>query len=224
MELYSGGAGPAGKKPDLIETILLFFLFFPLFTGNASLPRWADSGYYLSCLGLFLPQIALMVWRMRQRGEMGERGSLARTLFLLGLLYALAAFVGVGAAALGRALGQADAQAAALAYQGLGSTVPRGYLPLAGLLCLAVGYREELYFRARLIPDLIQAGLKTWAAVLFSAALFACLHYWEGWLGCLAAFLMALLLGFWYARRRNAHEVALAHAAYNFLALAIAST
>ncbi|WP_455382231.1 CPBP family intramembrane glutamic endopeptidase [Salinispira pacifica] len=97
-------------------------------------------------------------------------------------------------------------------------------IPLILLSSLAIGYREELFFRAYLITRLDQMRIAPAVAVGVSALLFAVGHLYEGIAGALTALVSGLFLALIYLRGRNLHQVALSHALYNFVALILSGT
>ena len=96
-------------------------------------------------------------------------------------------------------------------------------LPLVAVTFLVVGYREELFFRSYLIGRMEEAGASAWVSVPVSSALFALGHLYQG----VSGFAVALVLGLYFAllfrKTRNLHVVAIAHGAYNTLALMLYS-
>ncbi|HUX13394.1 MAG TPA: CPBP family intramembrane glutamic endopeptidase [Spirochaetia bacterium] len=92
-------------------------------------------------------------------------------------------------------------------------------IPLLLLTSLAVGYREEIFFRAYLIMRLDRIGVAPAATVGISAVLFAAGHMYEGIPGMVVALFSGAFLAMLYRRSRNLHQVALSHAIYNFAVL-----
>jgi membrane protease YdiL (CAAX protease family) len=83
------------------------------------------------------------------------------------------------------------------------------------LSCMGTGYLEESFFRYYLIQKFEElCHLKT-VSVLFSTALFAMCHVYEGVWGVANAALAALLLSFLFEKWRVIHGIAWAHGAYN---------
>lgn len=88
-------------------------------------------------------------------------------------------------------------------------------LPLLFASSLAVGYGEELFFRAYLTRRLAQAGLPLlWAAVA-STLVFGSAHGLQGLPGMLMACLLGAWLSWLWLRHRDIHEIALGHALYD---------
>lgn len=92
-------------------------------------------------------------------------------------------------------------------------------IPLLALTTIVIGYREELFFRAYLLSRLSHVGASLPAAVAVSTLLFAVGHLYEGVGGVVVATITGVYFSVIFLYRRNAHELAIAHAAYNFAAL-----
>jgi hypothetical protein len=88
-------------------------------------------------------------------------------------------------------------------------------LPMVIPTSIAIGYREELFFRAFLLPRLGDLGVPTAGAVAISTAAFAVGHLYQGILGGAVTAIMGVILAAVFLRRRNVHVVAIAHAFYN---------
>jgi len=97
-------------------------------------------------------------------------------------------------------------------------------IPLALISSLAVGYREEVFFRAYLINRSSEIGVSTVGAVGGGAVLFAVGHLYQGVAGFVVALLLGVALGAIYARTRSLHGVAVAHGLYNLTILLISGT
>jgi uncharacterized protein len=94
-------------------------------------------------------------------------------------------------------------------------------LPLAFAASIAVGYREEMFFRSYMLTRLGELGVPAVWAAAASSILFAMGHWYEG----LFAVALAALLGAYFSvifiRTRSLHVIALAHGLYNFTVLAV---
>ena len=97
-------------------------------------------------------------------------------------------------------------------------------VPLLFISSLAIGYREELFFRAYLMTRLDQMEVTPAAAVVLSAILFAAGHLYEGVAGVSVALASGLFLALAYRSGRNLHQVAIAHGLYNFAILILSGT
>jgi membrane protease YdiL (CAAX protease family) len=89
-------------------------------------------------------------------------------------------------------------------------------LPLTGLFCLVVGYREELFFRAYLLTRFGEFRINRHLAALISSLIFAGAHLYENVFGMLTAFVIGLFFSYVFYEWKNLHIIALAHSAYNF--------
>lgn len=99
-------------------------------------------------------------------------------------------------------------------------TLPSPWIvPLLALSTLVIGYREELFFRAYLISRLGHIKSPIIGTIALSTALFAVGHAYEGPAGIAVACVTGVYFSVIFLYRRNLHEIGIAHAAYNFLAL-----
>jgi len=94
--------------------------------------------------------------------------------------------------------------------------------PLILASSLAVGYGEELFFRAYLTRRLGQAGLPPFWAAVASTLVFGSAHGLQGAPGMLVAALLGGLLAWRWHHSRNIHEIALGHAMYDAAVMALA--
>jgi membrane protease YdiL (CAAX protease family) len=90
---------------------------------------------------------------------------------------------------------------------------------LIALFSIAVGYREELFYRAYIMHSLRARGASPSAAVLLSTALFAAGHAYQGAAGMASSALLGLALALAYSKGVRLHALAWAHAGYNALIL-----
>jgi len=99
--------------------------------------------------------------------------------------------------------------------------LPAGLIPLMLLSSLSVGYAEELFFRFFLIDALVEAGTPIHTAASASVLIFALSHYAQGFSGIAFAGVLAVF----YTRLRfkgyDIHALALGHALYDAIVLAI---
>ncbi len=93
-------------------------------------------------------------------------------------------------------------------------------LPLILPTALAIGYREELFFRAVLIPRLQQLGMPPASAIVLSTAAFSIGHLYQGILGGVVTAAIGAVLGIVFLRYRDLHLIAVAHGVYNAAVLA----
>jgi membrane protease YdiL (CAAX protease family) len=217
-----------GKAPrdGLVDSLALYAVLFLPSLGFGSLPAPDRISWHFGVWAVSLPQVFLFYWGLRRRKDLESRGwslsgaSLAPRAFFLALAAGACAAIVAGLFALPTLIGPGAVPA--LPAMPL-SAPPWGMLPLAALSALSIGYREECFFRAWLQADLEAALVPgprgAFAAILLSSLLFAILHAYEGPAGICAAFAVSLLLAWRYSRRKDIHEVALAHALYDFAVL-----
>ena len=97
-------------------------------------------------------------------------------------------------------------------------------IPLILLSTVAIGYREELFYRAYLFT---RAGeLQTDPAVTVAATslLFGIGHLYQGIEGFVITTVLGVVLGLIFLRTGNLHAVAVGHGLYNFTVLVLSGT
>jgi membrane protease YdiL (CAAX protease family) len=85
--------------------------------------------------------------------------------------------------------------------------------------CCAIGFSEELAFRAYLIPRLEAVTGATWKAVLLSVVLFGFVHLYQGYVGVLYTVVAAVVWGVGFCLSRRIWPVAISHAITDFIIL-----
>lgn len=212
------------------EFALLFaVLFLPgmIAQGGTVDPQAFDSLFYhVQLLATSLPQILLVVAfsEMRREGSARRFGwSAPGTKDLLptvAALLAVWAVVGVVSLAIG-VIGGADG--------GVEPTVDWSFertelIPLALVSTLAIGYREEIFYRAYIADRASEAGLDRRVALAAGAVLFAAGHLYQGVAGFVVALAIGLVLAEVYVRTGSLHGIAVAHGLYNFMVLLSSSS
>lgn len=96
------------------------------------------------------------------------------------------------------------------------------WYPLLVLAMFAVGYSEEIFFRAYLLGRADQFGIHPVVAIAGSSAMFAVGHLWQGPGAAAHAFVAGVVLAVLWRRWGTIHHFAIAHAAYNLGALLLA--
>lgn len=86
-------------------------------------------------------------------------------------------------------------------------------------LLIAVSLHEEALFRALLIPYLWRVIGRSWVAVAISSAVFASLHYHQGWIGVVQIFGVGAALGAVFVASRSLPALVIAHFVFNYLQL-----
>jgi membrane protease YdiL (CAAX protease family) len=89
--------------------------------------------------------------------------------------------------------------------------------------CICAAYLEESYFRYYLLTRNDELNLSPTSALLFSTALFAICHIYEGPWGFLNAALSGAFLCFIFLRYNSLHGTAIAHGLYNILAYIVSA-
>jgi membrane protease YdiL (CAAX protease family) len=91
----------------------------------------------------------------------------------------------------------------------------RGILLLAD--CCAIGFSEELVFRAYLIPRLEAVTGATWKSVVLSVVLFGFGHLSKGYVGVIHSVVAATILSIGFCLTRRLLPVAISHAISDFI-------
>lgn len=85
------------------------------------------------------------------------------------------------------------------------------------LLLIPVAIHEELLFRGLLIPYLRRVGCPWAVAILLSSAVFASLHFQQGWIAVVQIFFVGLALAVFFVASRSLLAVILAHFAFDLI-------
>ena len=96
-------------------------------------------------------------------------------------------------------------------------------MPLVVVSSIAIGYREEIFYRAYMWVRGKEAGLHPAVIIGGSSLLFSVGHLYQGWAGFITAFVIGATLGVVFAWRRSLHGIAIAHGLYNTMVLFVAS-
>ncbi|MDR1894414.1 MAG: CPBP family intramembrane metalloprotease [Spirochaetales bacterium] len=91
--------------------------------------------------------------------------------------------------------------------------------PLVLLVCLAIGYHEEIYFRAYLFTRLELSGWPRSGIIFLISLLFASGHLYQGLPGFVVTFALGVFFGGLFLRYRSLHLAAITHGLYNFTVL-----
>jgi hypothetical protein len=100
----------------------------------------------------------------------------------------------------------------------------RELIPLVLVATLAIGYREEIFYRAYITDRAEEAGVDPRIALAAGALLFAAGHLYQGVMGFLIALTIGLVLAAVYYRTRSLHGIAVAHGLYNFAVLLLSGS
>ncbi|MCQ2603891.1 MAG: CPBP family intramembrane metalloprotease [Spirochaetia bacterium] len=91
-------------------------------------------------------------------------------------------------------------------------------LPLLAIAMLLTGYNEELFFRAFMLGNAEKAYGRI-PALIFSSAVFALGHMYQGVLNMISIFIMGMILGMVFQKHRNIHINAISHGLYNLFVI-----
>lgn len=207
------------------EFALLFgVLFLPgmIAQSGAVDPRAFESiVYHLQLLATAVPQILLVVVvsNMRRPGSARRFGwkrlsSADAPAALVGVA-GIWVVVGVVSLVAGTLLAGADAAQARVEW----SFQRLELVPLLVVSTLAIGYREEIFYRAYLTDRAEEAEVNPRLALAMGALIFAAGHLYQGIMGFAIALAIGLFLGELYYRTRSLHGIAIAHGLYNLLVL-----
>jgi membrane protease YdiL (CAAX protease family) len=97
--------------------------------------------------------------------------------------------------------------------------MPTQNVGVAMLLLAPVAIHEEVLFRSLLLGYIWALTGRAWIAVVCSGAVFAVLHYTQGWVGVFQVFGLGIVFGVFYVRSRSLPAVVLAHFAFDFAQL-----
>ncbi len=94
-----------------------------------------------------------------------------------------------------------------------------GLILLIAVTCLLIGYFEELFFRVYLIKEFAGNRYAAHFTIITGSVLFAAGHAYQGVIAATGTFFIGVFLGYRYLAHSSWHEIALAHALYNFTAI-----
>lgn len=89
------------------------------------------------------------------------------------------------------------------------------------VLLVGVSIHEEVLFRALLIPYLRRVTGRWWAAVTVSSAVFAVLHFPQGWIAVVQIFGLSAVFSVMFIFSRSLPALCLAHFAFNFAQISL---
>ncbi len=211
------------------EFALLFsVMFLPGMLTQAGVvdpSSWDGVYYHLTLLAIAIPQILLVVYvtELRTPGFARRLGWHAPRLADVVTL-AMAVALLFGALTILTVVGSLMPEHSALWEPAVKWSFTRNeLLPLVVLASIAVGYREEIFYRAYMFARGEEINLHPAVVVGGSSVLFAVGHLYQGWVGFIVALVIGATFGAVFAWRRSLHGIAIAHGLYNTLVL-VAST
>jgi len=180
---------------------------------------WTSMIYLVAVLAMAIPQILLVVYvcDLRTPGFSSKIGWVRpRVRDLVTLAIAVVSiFVAVMIWRLIVLTGIVGEGESAVSWSSPGSSL----FPMAVLASVAVGYREEIFYRAYLIERAAEHRVPQWAVVTVSTGLFAAGHVYQGVAGVGISALVGLAMAGVYIWRRSLHGIAVAHGIYNVVVL-----
>jgi CAAX protease family protein len=209
------------------ELALLFsVMFLPGLltqTGAVDPSSWDAVYYHLTILTIAVPQVFLVVYltNLRTPGVRSRLGWTAPKMADVVSLF-ISVVLLVGALSILTLVAALFPDNSALWEPGVQWSLSRYELvPLVIVSSIAIGYREEIFYRAYLYVRGEELGLHPIAIVGGSTVLFAVGHLYQGWAGFITAFLIGAILGVMFAWRRSLHGIAIAHGLYNAMVLVV---
>jgi membrane protease YdiL (CAAX protease family) len=200
--------------------VLLLFIPFPLYflpgAGDSSTPIVVQMVAYIVYA---VPQIGLLIYILYLQKAPWDVFGLKRPRWstvgwaLIGLG---GAFLTMMTATLASSLLPEGVREELLKQSPLKIASP-AEIPLMVVFCIAVGYREELLFRAYFIPRLGELGVKPVWAVLGTSLVFGMAHFNQGWIGVATTAVIGASFGVIFTLRRDLHAVAWGHACYDIM-------
>ena len=204
--------------------ILFSVMFLPGMltqTGAIDPSSWDGAYYILTLLAIAIPQILLVVYvtELRTPGFSQRLGWRTPRLADVVTLVMTAALL-FGALTILKAASSLMPEQTALWEPAVKWSFTRfELLPLVVLSSMAVGYREEIFYRAYMIARGDDLNLHPAIVVGGSSLLFAAGHLYQGWVGFIVSFVIGATFGAVFAWRRSLHGIAIAHGLYNTLVL-----
>ncbi|MBU8914231.1 MAG: CPBP family intramembrane metalloprotease [Spirochaetales bacterium] len=195
-------------------------------TGAVNPSSWDGAYYTLTLLAVAIPQILLVVYitELRTPGfsrRLGWRAPRMADVITL----AMAAALLFGALTVLTVVGSLMPEQSALWEPAVKWSFTRyELLPLVVLSSIAVGYREEIFYRAYMIARGEEIHLHPAVVVGGSSLLFAAGHLYQGWAGFIVSFVIGATFGAVFAWRRSLHGIAIAHGLYNTLVLLVSTS
>ncbi len=210
----------AGKELALLFAVLFLPGMFAQ-AGQIDPGAFDSIAYHVQILVVAIPQVLLVVavGDLRRPGSARrygfrppDRSDLFATIIGLSATWVTVGLVSVAAGLIGAGT---DAMQPAVSW-----TFDRYELiPLAAISTLAIGYREEVFFRAFVADRAEEAGFDARAALGVAALVFAIGHVYQGLAGFVVSLAIGAVLAAVYYRTRSLHGVAIAHGLYNLLVL-----
>ena len=209
--------------------ILFSVMFLPGLltqTGAIDPSSWDVANYHLTLLAIAIPQIFLVVYvtELRTPG-IGEKLGWNAPRMADVVTFAIAAALLLGALTVLTTVSALLPERSAFWEPAVEWSFSRlELLPLVVLTSIAVGYREEIFYRAYLFARGEELHLHPAVVIAGSSMLFAAGHLYQGWAGFIVSFVIGATFGAVFAWRRSLHAIAIAHGLYNAMVLLMSSS
>lgn len=209
----------AGKESALLFAVL----FLPGMLGQSvgvDPTSFDHIAYHVQVLAIAVPQILLVVAVSNGRipgsaARFGWRRPVTRDLIVAALGLVLTYLVAVLLGAVASLLANPGMMQSTVAW----SFSRYEVLPLVMISTLAIGYREEIFFRAYLADRAPELGVHPRTALYAGALIFGLGHIYQGPGGFLLATVLGAVFAEIYLRTRSLHGIAVAHGMFNLIAL-----
>lgn len=225
------------ENMPFLEAILLFSVFFlpGYFQQGAgfNIDRMLSPGFHLFTLLFSLPQMLLIIYiiNLRSNSDLRSYGIvplretpvlkvIVSYVFILSiplLLGSIQQIIGISEPVYENTGIETGIEISPNFYERL-SEQPILIFFIA-VTCLIIGYFEELFFRVYLIRDFAVNRRAAHLTIIIGSLLFAGGHMYQGFTAAAGTFLIGVILGYRYLAHSSWHEIALAHALYNFTAI-----
>lgn len=221
------------EKMPFAEALLLFCVFFlpGYFQQGAgfALESMLNPRFHFFTLLFSLPQMLLLLYilRLRSGADLSTYGigplrgtSVFQIVITFFAILGITLILGMLQQLLGSSEALSNSTGIAVAPGFYSSIAAQPLLILLiAFTCLLIGYFEELFFRVYLLSEFAQTPVAARLTIIAGSAMFAAGHAYQGILPALGTFFIGVLLAYRFLRRRSWHEIALAHALYNFTAI-----
>ena len=189
-------------------------------TASVDPSAFTQVAYHVQLLAISIPQILLVAWlpEASTPGFAGRMGWIrpSRTDVVPTVVGFIAAWVaGIAVSIVATAIAGPDAFVG-----GVDWVFDRYELtPLVLVSTLAIGYREEIFYRAYLANRAQDLGVEPRALLYAAVLVFGLGHLYQGVAGFLISAVIGAVFVELYLRYRSLHGIAIAHALFNFVTL-----
>ncbi|MFO7729483.1 MAG: CPBP family intramembrane glutamic endopeptidase [Spirochaetia bacterium] len=221
------------ENMPFLEAILLFSVFFlpGYFQQGAgfNIDSMLNPGFHLFTLLFSLPQMLLIIYIINLRSNSDLRSYGIVPLRETPVLKVIVSYIFILSIPLLLGIIQQFIGVSEPVYKNTGIEINSGFyvrlyeqpvlIFFIAVTCLLIGYFEELFFRVYLIRDFAVNRRAAHLTIIIGSLLFAAGHMYQGFTAAAGTFLIGVILGYRYLAHSSWHEIALAHALYNFTAI-----